>query len=1128
MDFDNKFEKLEEGKIVRGPFWKEPIEINKIEKRGGRVRIIGVTVNSREYIDQILSQEDIKKIEIYELPLDFSLNGEEAFLAIEATRFRFASLFDPLLAMNVSKIDPLPFQIDAVYGYVLKLPRIRFLIADDPGAGKTIMAGLIIKELKLRKIAKRILIVVPGHLKDQWRREMKEKFQEVFWVVDRNTFNSLYGENPWEMGNQIITSMDFAKQEDILPSLNSTEWDLVVVDEAHKLAAYRYGEKIEKTERYRLGEVLSKTTNHMLFLTATPHKGDPENYRLFLDLLAPGFFANQKLVKESIENKDNPLFIRRLKEDLRDFEGKPIFTNRYPKTIKYRLSDDEKRLYNELSKYVVFQYNKALEIDKKRNVAFALLILQRRLASSVYALLKSLQRRKERLEELLEKSEIKVELPGEIDFQEIEDYEEERRLIEEEKWETLTVAENREELEKEIATIERLIEMAEQIIKEEKEVKLNELKKALAEGFKKIEEMNGNKKILIFTESRDTLEYLTTKIKGWGYLVNYIHGGMKLEKRIEAEKIFQQKTEVMVSTEAGGEGINLQFCHLMINYDIPWNPNRLEQRMGRIHRYGQQKDVYIFNLVTEDTREGLVLSKLFDKLEEIRKALGNDKVFDVIGDIFYQKNLYQLILDAVSNARTLDDIIRDLDIKIDEEYIRKIKDEILGESLATKYIDYTRIKEMAEKAKEYRLIPEYVEEFFKKGFQKLNGEFRKRKDGFIEIESIPYELKKITEREDFKNRYGGVLRRYSKITFDKDIAYKNPDAEFVSFGHPLLEALIEWASNEYFIQLQKGSFFEDPSGRLDGIIWFYISEIKDGKNEIAGRRIISIYDNGKKLEEINPAILWDLIPKTSNNERIEIGDRKEKVEEYIFSVIENYKKEIQKERERQAEIKKKYGLKSLDYLITELDTEILELEERKSEIENLNEEKKGKIVGEIKKRIEEKRKKKIIYEDAKKSLEKEIEQEMSLTLSMPKFLTAIRVKPKISEEMVSDEEIERIGMEIAMEYERKNGREPEDVSKENLGFDIRSKDKEGKIRYIEVKARKDEGEIALTLNEWFKAKRFKEDYWLYVIFNAIKNPTLWMINNPAENLEVKEKVEIVRFTVSLAEIKNKFEKGGTK
>ncbi len=1094
---------IKEGSIIKGPYWKEPIKVEKIEDRGEYIHIIGSTINTRQHINRLIRKEELSTLKVVEHVIDFSSDPENTFLVIEATRYKYASLFDPLLAMNVSKIDPLPFQIEAVYGYVLKQPRIRFLIADDPGAGKTIMAGLILKELKLRGIVRRTLIVVPGHLKDQWRRELKEKFDEKFTVVDRATFEAHYGENPWEINDQVITSIDFAKQDDILKSLASVEWDLVIVDEAHKMSAYRYGNKIEKTQRYKLGEVLSKNSNHLLFLTATPHSGDPERFRLFLDLLVPGFFASQEMIQESLRNRDNPLFIRRLKEDLRDFNGKPIFTRRFPITIKFRLSNLERELYYAVSSYVINQFNKALMLDKKRNIAFALMILQRRMASSTYALLKSLIRRKDRLEKILKGEERPEEIKS-IDLEEIEDLEESERWKREEKWELITLAKDPLELEREIKTLSRLIEKAKMVIESGEEVKLKELKKAIEEGFKKIKEMNGNPKILIFTESKDTLEYLVSKIRSWGYKVNYIHGGMKIEDRIRAEKIFRDETDIMIATEAAGEGINLQFCHIMINYDIPWNPNRLEQRMGRIHRYGQQKDVYIFNLVAIDTREGRVLAKMFDKLEEIKSKLGSDRVFDVIGEVFEGRNLYQLVIDAITNAKSLDEILEELDIEPDEEYISKIK-EALGESLATRFIDYTKIREMADRAKEHRLIPEYVEEFFKKAFKKAGGRIRELRSGFIAIDSIPYEIRRIAESTEFKNKYGLLMRRYPKATFDRDLAFKNPDVEFISFGHPLLEALLKWIENKFSEDARRGAVFKDPSGVLNGYIWIYIGEVFDGKGQVAGRKILAIYDDGREIREINPAIIWDLSPCKSSVDPIKPNESK--VIPFVIKSVERYKEEIMKERRRQTEIKRKYGLRSLDYLIWDIDAALTELYERKDRGEKV----------EIVIRNKEEQKKR--YEEAKRALKEEIEQEQSLSISMPELLTVIRVIPE-KDKMVESEEIEKIGMEIAMEYERINGREPEDVSKENLGYDIRSKGK-GEIRYIEVKARAGEGEVALTPNEWFKAKRFGKQYWLYIVVNAATNPTLYIVNNPAENIKPQEKVEIVRYIVSEDEWKSK-------
>ena len=541
------------GTIITGPKWPEPVEIKRVDYGKDYVHIVGATVLSNHHIDQLIPVEELSDISIKTIDTDFKGEAWKVFLALESKRYRFASLYDPLLAMNASKVDPLPHQIEAVYSDVLKLPRIRFLIADDPGAGKTIMAGLILKELKLRNLVKRILIVVPGHLKDQWRRELKERFEESFIMIDRGLIDAHYAENVWERENQIITSIDFAKREEILPSLASARFDLIIVDEAHKMSAYRYGDKSVKTNRYRLGEILSRSTDHLLFLTATPHKGDPENFRLFLDLLEPGFFATKELLQESIRNKDNPLFIRRIKEDLKDFEGRPLFLPRYVATVGFRLSDDEKVLYNDVSRYVKEQYNKALMSEKRRNVAFALIILQRRLASSTYAIFKSLERRKERLENLIKGAERPDVTEKVFDFDEVEDMSEEDRWKEEELWETLSVAGNRQELEREIATLGELIQKAESIIQSEKEEKLLQLKASL----EKLSKKYPNKKILIFTEAKDTLDYLERKLKSWGYLVNVIHGGMKLEERVDAEKIFKNETQVLVATEAAGEGINL-------------------------------------------------------------------------------------------------------------------------------------------------------------------------------------------------------------------------------------------------------------------------------------------------------------------------------------------------------------------------------------------------------------------------------------------------------------------------------------------------------------------------------------------------------------------------------------------
>lgn len=1103
--------------ILEGPFWPEAVRVISVKVLGeNQVRIEAVGIKTERFYNPILSYEDLKSVRIKgEKILKFTGDGESLFLYLESHRIRNAFQFDPLYAVNVSQIDPLPHQIEAIYHYIITNPKIRFLLADDPGAGKTIMAGLLLKELKYRGLVERTLIVVPGHLKDQWLREMKEKFQETFEIVDRARINASWGQNVFVNNNQVIISMDFAKQDDVMFALKDSFWDLCIVDEAHKLSAYKYGQKIKKTERYTFGELLSPLTNYLLFLTATPHRGDPENFRLLLDLLEPGFFADTRMLSQSIQDKDNPLFLRRLKEDLKDFEGAPIFPPRKVETIKYYLSDDEKLLYNAVTEYVEKHFNKALE-KEKRNVTFALTILQRRLASSVRAIRKSLERRHDRLKELYAKGKLIQEVEYDEDY--IEDLEEsERWKKEEELLEKLTSAETLEELKEEIDKLEQLVNIAREVEKKEIETKLSELKKVM--DAEKLQE--SKTKLLIFTESRDTLEYLTEKLTRWGFPVTFIHGGMNLDRRIKAENDFRNQAQIMVSTEAGGEGINLQFCWLMVNYDIPWNPNRLEQRMGRVHRYGQQHEVHIYNLVAIDTREGRILEKLFEKLSKIKEHLGSDRVFDVIGEVLIGKNLKDLIVDAISNRRTMEDILKDFERIPDEKAIEKVKEASL-EALATRHIDLARILGEQRKARENKLVPEYVEEFFKRCAKVFNIKMEKRQERFAgaqtfdfwRISGVPFELR--NQPYEFKIKFGEVQKEYSKISFDKEKAFKG-QAEFVAMGHPLLEACVEKNLSQYSEVASEGATFIDPEGKKDGFIWYCEAEIKDGNNNTAGKRLLAVYQkkegNGQALSLVNPAVLWDLKPLTNR----EIGEGKsgisglsiqtldsDEIKTFLITRgLDEYKRELFERRQRDAEIKRKYGVRSLESMILDSEAKITEYETRRIKGENIPE---ALIQNEIRKKEELERK--------RQNLIREIEAEIHLYPTEPKIIGAIRVIPeKVLPEMISDEEIERIGMEFVMKYEISQRRIPEDVHLENLGYDIRSKDEEGGFRYIEVKARAKEGAIALTPNEWLMAHRLKDEYWLYVVTNASKSPELFILQNPAARLRPDEEVSIVRYII---------------
>ncbi len=1055
-------------------------------------------VRSQQFFPRILSAGDLARVRVSAgTGRDFAGRGEAFFLGVEGFRVRYAYQFDPLYAVNVSQVDPLPHQIEAIYHHILRNPRLRFLLADDPGAGKTIMTGLLLKELKYRGLVNRTLVVVPGHLKDQWLREMKERFGEHFTVVDRSVMNATWGRSVWQEQTQAITSVDFAKQDDVMATLAETNWDLVVVDEAHKMAAYRYGEKTDKTERYRFGELLSRISRYLLFLTATPHRGDPENFRLFLDLLEPGYFGTTELLAESIRNKDNPLFLRRLKEDLKNFDGSPLFPPRHVATRAFRLNEDEKRLYNAVTEYVEKSYNKALA-TAKRNVAFALLILQRRMASSVRAIRRSLERRSDRLEELLRLGKWLAE-GGWTDEDAYEDAPElERWQNEDETIARLTAAETRDELDAEIRQLSDLIKLAKDAERHEIETKLTELRKVMdAEHMQRTGE-----KLLVFTESRETLEYLAEKLRGWGYSVVVLHGGMNLDARIRAEHEFREQAQVMVSTEAGGEGINLHWrCSLMVNYDIPWNPNRLEQRMGRIHRYGQTKEVHIYNLVAVDTREGKVMEAVFQKLERIRAALGSDRVFDVIGDVLPGRSLKDLIVEAVVHRRSLDEIVAEIERIPDEVAIRKTHEAML-EGLATRHVDLQKVLGETRRAKESRLVPEYIERFFQRACSLLQVPLEQRKDGLWRVPTVPYQIREVAP--SFKNRFGEVFREYSKLAFDKDTA-RRAEAEFVAPGHALIESVIDRLLQESEPDLRKGAVFADPDGRLDGYLWFVEGEIRDGADTAAGKRLFAIYHPGVgELRLVPASILWDLKPLGSQAGWGAAADQNAALGFAVENVLDAYKNELHEQRQHDAEIKRKYGIRSLDQMIMASDAKLIEYEMRRGRSEEVPEP-----------TIQNEQRTKEDLLEKRRKLEESIRKEVSLLPLEPRIVGVARVIPEPAPDsnLREDQDIAEIGMRVAMAYEQAQRRVPEDVSLQNLGYDIRSTTDQT-VRYIEVKARSRTGAVALTPNEWLMALRLGDEYWLYVVENAASQPALHRVQDPAARLKPNEVVEIVRFVVS--------------
>ncbi len=395
-------EQMKSNVILRGSLFPEPVKVIVVVPMGDAIKLIGKGIHTNQVYEPILSQEQLAQLEATPEQEPFDGNALHFRLGVEALRLGLAYEYDPYFALAIAHVDPLPHQLEAVYEYFLKQPRIRFLLADDPGAGKTIMAGLLLKELKVRGLVRRTLIVTPANLTFQWQRELKDKFREDFEVIRGDVLRANYGSNPWKEKKQVITSISWVSRiEDAKNSLLRSHWDLIIVDEAHKMSAYNSD---DKTLAYKLGEELSKLTDHYLLMTATPHKGDPKNFCLFLELLDRDVYGDVTSLEEAMRRNNAPFYLRRTKEALVTFpdtetgQAKKLFTNRKVETIDFQIDDEELDFYDDLTKYVEDQSIKASADDcaRGRALGFTMVMLQRRFASSVYAVRRSLERMRDK------------------------------------------------------------------------------------------------------------------------------------------------------------------------------------------------------------------------------------------------------------------------------------------------------------------------------------------------------------------------------------------------------------------------------------------------------------------------------------------------------------------------------------------------------------------------------------------------------------------------------------------------------------------------------------------------------------------------------------------------------------
>lgn len=1105
----------------------EPVEVESITQveKHYKLRVRKIDGHLEEVI---VSKDEIEGVQIISKERYKPVNSEHLSLLVESHRIRYAYSYDPYFAVSLSGIQTLPHQIEAVYGKMLPQPRLRFLLADDAGAGKTIMAGLLIKEMKMRAAIEKILIIVPASLRIQWQDDLLRFFNEYFIIVDAE-LDRQQAVNIWQKENQIITSIDYAKQEEVRERVWQQDFDIVIVDEAHKCSAHtkrrsnRSPER-EATKRYQLVEKLALRPNHLLLLTATPHYGDDDRFCHFLRLLDPDVFPEPHKFQNEIKkikslifpDKNNPWILRRLKEDLCDLNGRPLFTKRHAMTVSFELSVDEYELYEAVTNYL----NRFLAIQgtgrTRQSIALTRTVFQRRLASSTYAIYESLKRRLQKqkdflneLESLSPKERIRllerrrgIAIDEEMDEGDMDEQEKDKLINE------FSGAREINEIREEIAYLKDLVEKAKAVYEETPDTKLKTLKDCF-ERAEFAELKDGRGKLLIFTENRDTLAYIKKQIESWGFSTCEIHGGMDVYQRKKAQEDFRTSSQICVATEAAGEGINLQFCHLMINYDIPWNPARLEQRMGRIHRIGQKRDVYIFNFVAEKSIdgkpiiEGKVLKQLLSKLEKMKDALGADRVYDVVGEILSlnKVDLAEILREAAYNPHRLEEYLEVIE-EIDPEKLKKYE-EMTGIALARAYVDFPSVQRKNFEAEEKRLMPEYVEKYFRSAAKLAGLKVEERVDGLLRIPYVPASFR--SEQLESVKRLGKPQDEYKKITFHKEDLEKDQhiDAILVSPGHPLYAVVDEKLLAKLKELRGRCAVFLDLNTSEPYWVHFLEFSIVDGKGNPIYKELSAVRENkdGERFL-IPPDIIHNLAPypeKIENLPEFEI----EKVKDYLMVNYQLEKRqEMLKERQETAKIVKEYLEKSFDARIYATENKIMEGKARAIEGGQVD-------IARLEKELED-------LHRAKAEKIKNIDDTTIVRNGPVGHLASFFVLPpgeipQLSGFVESEEEKERSekgAMKIIIEYERNRGWEPEDVSRFKLGFDIRSlspadpKTGYREVRRIEVKGRRKGQNVRLTVNEWLKAKQLKDTYWLYVVWNPTEgNYEIVRIPDPANKLE---------------------------
>ena len=1051
-------------------------------------------------------------------------------LFIEANRLALVHLYDPLASLSATRIDILPHQVEAVYR-MIRSYWPDYLLADDTGLGKTIMAGMLIKELELRKRIARVLIVVPAALQYQWQRELMEKFREKFVIMNsafRNSYyvNNPYG-NPWAEYDYVIVSMDFAKRKEVLEELKQVEWDLTIVDEAHKMAAHRFGAKTARTKRYILGEELRAASNSLLFLTATPHSGESYAFFRLISLLDPYMFLSEsELDKEKLKR----IMIRRLKEDCKSLEGKDLFPPREAKTITVEFAGDEKELYERVVEYVTHYFNLAKK-ERNRGVSFAMTILQKRMASSVYAITRSLENRLGRLEDLREIGDLLQERYEDREFRELEsqelateDLEEKEKEAAEKRFEVLTMARNVVELEEEISYLKNLVSIA-------RSTKSDSKADELVKFIKNIHSKNPREKVLIFTEYTDTLDYLVERLRRLNYKLAIIHGRMNLQERVNQEELFKSADiPIMVATDAAGEGINLQFAHVMVNYELPWNPNRLEQRIGRLHRYGQNKKVFIYNVLVKDTIEGRIFQRLLDKVDAIKQEMG-ERIFDVLGVLLSGVRLEDLVMEAVGkDAKWIESKVEEVADQIDDAK-KAILDVIERSSLIKDTLDIASVKKLLGESQESS-ITEYDLERFVRLFISLHGGKLNplSKPGLfsIDLPKVLYEDRSIRDSlyvygYKFTEKGRKPFTECMPITFSKQVSKQiGLGARFVALGHPLISGMIDFCQRLEFGG--RVSVKLDPHGKI-GALFVFRGRVISGSGDVRGERLIPIFWEKRTgtFVEVDPAAIWNFedvkdVSKVRPLDSDAIHKAFKKAEgmaiQQLAALLEDVTDKVKHEVTIKIDDMNRYQQNAKNLLmkrISEAENQARFYAFDKDEQQRIRR-RIGRYRGTLK-RLSTSLKENMEALERETKLVYEAPELLGMTVIIPKETFARRRKgpPRVHE----IELIEKAGLALTLEYEKSCGRSPEDVSTKFKGYDIVSEGKKEK-RFIEVKSFKDTGSLEITGHEWIVSEKLGDNYWLYVVEHALdpQKRSLYRIRNPFKTLaDVATLKSILQFKI---------------